>query len=192
MRDNEFRFCSDALPQISTIGKQKILKNQRLTIESELTGRQSAPVPIRGKESELSARLLEVADDQLAQGVSRTEFARRCGLSEAAFRKYLGGTQPSADRLVTIADTAGVNVLWLAAGRGPKKGSATPAPAEPTQPLDVARLTRAIAAVQEGLQAINRTLAPQKHAELVLAAYELLESPATSASNVIKFIKAAA
>ncbi len=119
-------------------------------------------------------------------------FARRCGVGETTLRKYLEGAEPSTRRLVAIADAAGVNIAWLAAGRGPKKGSATPAPAEPTQPLDVARLTRAIAAVQEGLQAINRTLAPQKHAELVLAAYELLESPATSASNVIKFIKAAA
>ena len=138
-------------------------------------------------ENELKDRLREAIGDE-----SQASFARRAGVAESVFRKYLAGAQPSTDRLVAIADAAGVNIAWLAAGRGPKKGSATPAPAEPTQPLDVARLTRAIAAVQEGLQAINRTLAPQKHAELVLAAYELLESPATSASNVIKFIKAAA
>ncbi len=176
------------------------MKNQRLSVESELTGRHSTPVPIRGQESELSARLLEVADDQFAQGVSRTEFARRCGLSEAAFRKYLGGTQPSADRLVTIADTAGVNVLWLAAGRGPKKGAAPsqvqqqtiqPAPAPALNPE---LLQAAIEGVAEGLRRINRTVPPDKHAQLIAAAYELLLDGQGNVgkNNVINFIRAAA
>lgn len=164
-------------------------------------------VPIPKDESELSSRLLAAMGTE----VSQTEFARRCGISESLLRKYLAGAEPSTKRLVAIADAAGVNVLWLAAGRGPKRGPA-PAPSQgqqqaqraaqqptasygPTQPppaLDMARLTSALAAVQEGLQSIKRTLPPDKHAELVAAAYELLDSPATSASNVIRFIKAAA
>lgn len=155
--------------------------------ESKEGGAEKTALSIHSEEMKLAERIREAVG-----GESVLSFSRKCGISETAFRKYLGGAEPSTLRLVAIADAAGVNIAWLAAGRGPKKGSATPAPAEPTQPLDVARLTRAIAAVQEGLQAINRTLAPQKYAELVLAAYELLESPATSASNVIKFIKAAA
>jgi hypothetical protein len=164
------------------------MKKQQLSVVSDANEQVVGVGQIRGDESDVAKRLAEVLDND-----SIASFSRRSGVPESNLRSYVKrGIKPGLDHLVAIADAADVNVLWLAAGRGPKKGSATPAPAEPTQPLDVARLTRAIAAVQEGLQAINRTLAPQKHAELVLAAYELLESPATSASNVIKFIKAAA
>ena len=40
--------------------------------------------------------------------------------SESVLRKYLNGTSyPSLDRLLAIADTAGVSILWLATGTGP-------------------------------------------------------------------------
>ena len=177
---------------------EKTFRNQQVSEESELANAKSKPVPIRAQETELKNRLIEVVSASVDEGISQSEFARRCDISESLLRKYLGGAEPSTLRLVAIADTAGVNVLWLATGRGPKQGAAPSQvqqqaiQAAPAPALDVARLTRALQAVQEGLQAIGRTLPPAKHAELVTAAYELLESPATSASNVIRFIKAAA
>jgi transcriptional regulator with XRE-family HTH domain len=46
-------------------------------------------------------------------------FANRSGVSEGVLRKYLSGhTLPGLDNLIAIADTAGVNIEWLATGRG--------------------------------------------------------------------------
>lgn len=48
-------------------------------------------------------------------------FARDCGVTDSAVRKYIAGeSEPSRERLVKMADAAGVSVEWLATGRGPK------------------------------------------------------------------------
>lgn len=157
--------------------------NQRLSLESEHAARASDTVPIRSGESELANRLREAV-----AGDSQAGFARRSEISESLLRQYLAGTMPSADRLVRMADAANVSIEWLATGRGPKTRS-PPAPAG----FDLERLTRTIAAVQEGLAATRRTLPPAKYAQLVAAAYELMAAPdASSSARVIQFIKAAA
>lgn len=52
-------------------------------------------------------------------------FARNCGLSEGAIRSYLSGdTFPTLDRLVQIAQAAGVDPLWLAFGKAPASAPA--------------------------------------------------------------------
>lgn len=131
---------------------------------------------------------------------SVSAFARRCGIVESTLRTYLNGAQPSTDRLVAIADTAGVNIAWLAAGRGPKKGAA-PSQAQqqasqpaPAPPLNPELLQAAIEGVQEGLRRINRTVPADKHAQLIAAAYELLLDGQGNVgkNNVINFIRAAA
>ena len=46
-------------------------------------------------------------------------FANRSGISEGVLRKYLSGPSlPGLDKLVAIAKTAGVNIEWLATGKG--------------------------------------------------------------------------
>jgi phage repressor protein C with HTH and peptisase S24 domain len=53
------------------------------------------------------------------------------GVSPSAFRKWLKGeAEPSRERLVALAEVAGVDIAWLAAGRGPEPEfrSAHPAP----------------------------------------------------------------
>lgn len=48
--------------------------------------------------------------------------AKAAGLSEGVLRKWVQGkSEPTRDRLVTIADIAGVRIEWLATGRGPEK-----------------------------------------------------------------------
>ncbi len=64
---------------------------------------------------ELPRRLRECIGDD-----SVSSFARRCGLPEATIRSYLEGKKPVFDKLVKIADAAGVTVDWLATGRGPR------------------------------------------------------------------------
>lgn len=45
-------------------------------------------------------------------------FANRCGLPDSTLRKYLKGSQPTADRLALISDCTGVSVAWLVTGVG--------------------------------------------------------------------------
>lgn len=151
---------------------------------------------IRVEESDaLKDRLADVME-----GLSVSAFARKCGIGESTLRTYLNGAQPSTDRLISIADTAGVNIAWLAAGRGPKRGTAPsqvqqqaiqPAPAPALNPE---LLQAAVEGVQEGLRRINRTVPADKHAQLIVAAYELLLDGQgnVSKNNVINFIRAAA
>jgi len=48
------------------------------------------------------------------------KLAERAGLSPSVIRKYQRGeSDPSRERLVAIAEAAGVNLLWLATGEGP-------------------------------------------------------------------------
>ncbi|GAB4216294.1 MAG: XRE family transcriptional regulator [Synechococcales cyanobacterium] len=46
-------------------------------------------------------------------------FANRCGLPDSTLRKYMTGSQPTADRLALIARCSGVSVDWLVSGEGP-------------------------------------------------------------------------
>lgn len=165
------------------------MKNQIVTKESDARASATHSRPIRHDESDIAARLREVMGDE-----PLLSFARRCGVGETTLRKYLEGAEPSTRRLVAIADTAGVNIAWLAAGRGPKKGSAAPAQAASIPPLNTDLLQAAIEGVQEGLQRINRTVPPDRHAQLIAAAYELLldSQGHVSKNNVINFIRAAA
>lgn len=171
------------------------MTNQQLTVESQLVGRASQKVGIRDSESQLAARVREAIGDS-----SVTAFGRRCGIGESVLRKYLHGAVPSSDNLVAIADAANVSIEWLAAGRGPKQRGAAPAPAQaPAVQLDTRILTRAVTAVQEGLAGLKRPLPPDKHAALIMAAYELIledEQQAAAAeitsARIVKFIKLAA
>jgi len=53
------------------------------------------------------------------QWPSADRLAKATGVSSSAFRKWLKGiAEPSRDRLVALAEAAGVNVSWLAQGEG--------------------------------------------------------------------------
>jgi phage repressor protein C with HTH and peptisase S24 domain len=53
------------------------------------------------------------------QWPSADRLAKATGVSPSAFRKWLKGlAEPSRDRLVALAEAAGVNVSWLAKGEG--------------------------------------------------------------------------
>lgn len=136
-------------------------------------------VALPAAESHLSDRIKEAMGDS-----SQAGFARRCGVSESVFRKYLVGAMPSTDRLVAIADAAGVTVEWLATGRGPKLrrdlvaalraaaegGSAR----EEHLQVDLEQLRTAVMAVEEGLDEAGLVMPPDKKAEVFVYAYELI------------------
>jgi phage repressor protein C with HTH and peptisase S24 domain len=57
----------------------------------------------------------------VARWPSADRLARATGVSPSAFRKWLKGeAEPSRDRLVALAGTAGVSLAWLAQGDGPE------------------------------------------------------------------------
>lgn len=71
--------------------------------------------PSGGEKAEFVARLHDV----LRQWPSADRLARAMGVSPSAFRKWLKGeAEPSRERLVALANTAGVSVGWLATGEG--------------------------------------------------------------------------
>jgi len=58
--------------------------------------------------------------------------------------------------------------------------------------LDMPRFLLAIEAVEEGLAASNRTMLPDKKAELFLAVYDMMEEPTITKDRVLKLVKLAA
>ena len=50
---------------------------------------------------------------------SERDFAQKIGITQSSLSAVLSGSRPSIDKVVTIADATGVNLTWLATGRGP-------------------------------------------------------------------------
>lgn len=165
------------------------MSNQQVSDQSDAPGGDVSVRPIPDAESDIGKRIASL----IPEDESQNSFARRCGIGETTLRKYLGGAQPSTDRLVAMADIAGVSIEWLAAGRGPRQRQR----AQPEVISDRDRLVTAIRAVEQGLALIGRTMAPDKKAELILAAYELISqddatAQAAQSAKIIQFIKLAA
>lgn len=161
---------------------------QQLSGESDASRARGGVRPIHGVESDIGSRIASL----IPEGESQNAFARRCGIGETTLRKYLDGAQPSTDRLVAMADMAGVSIEWLAAGRGSRSRLGDRG-ADGAPLSDRARLATAVRAVEEGLDAIGKKMLPAKKAELICAAYDLLAEGSPQASaQIITFIKLAA
>lgn len=65
--------------------------------------------------SNISDRLKELVGDG-----SVNSCAKRWGISGTGLRSYLEGSIPSADKAARIAERAGVSLVWLISGSGPK------------------------------------------------------------------------
>ena len=91
-------------------------------------------------------RIAEAA--RLAGGAQ--SLADKAGLSRRVVGKYLAGkSDPSRERLVRIADAAGVSIEWLASGRGPMVRGAIGAANEATTPVENIPLERSITWLRE-------------------------------------------
>lgn len=110
-------------------------------------------------------------------GRSVLEVARKSGLSEGALRNYRDGSSlPTIDRLIALALETDVNVLWLATGEGPMRGTdkelteyrATPPPGQ----IDQEALREAIEIVEEALQQTGAQRSPERRARLIKAVYD--------------------
>jgi phage repressor protein C with HTH and peptisase S24 domain len=77
----------------------------------------SRPRTTGGDQAGFAARLQIIVQ----QWPSADRLAKATGVSPSAFRKWLKGVaEPGRDRLVALAEAAGVNVSWLARGDGPQ------------------------------------------------------------------------
>ncbi len=114
-------------------------------------------------------------------------FARLCGnrVSASAVRKWrLGMSQPTADRLLIMALTAGVSPTWLLTG---EEGH------QPDAPLDVHRLAGILVRLAEMLRDVEaetgKTLSPEKQAQWVATLYQLAGSSPDSQKIARPLIK---
>jgi phage repressor protein C with HTH and peptisase S24 domain len=74
-------------------------------------------IPLTGERTAFVVRLQAI----LRHWPSADRLARATGVSPSAFRKWLRGeAEPSRERLVALAQAAGVTVGWLASGEGPE------------------------------------------------------------------------
>lgn len=133
---------------------------------------------------DLSDRIREARE---ALGLSQQALAEKCGVTARSQRNYESGERnPDAAYLTALA-AAGANVLYVLTGQPIAETTSAAA-----QGIDAVRLTIAIEAVEEGLEETRRRLAPRKKAELVMAAYELINQTSQSRDNVIRLVRMAA
>lgn len=82
------------------------------------SARKSPDQPLRGADRAAFVARLQII---LGHWPSADRLARAVGVSPSAFRKWLRGqAEPSRERLVALADAAGVGIAWLAKGDGPE------------------------------------------------------------------------
>lgn len=77
---------------------------------------------IQGRECDLVDREFAARVKELLANETRVSFAKNCGFSEGALRKYLKGHKPGQNNLVAIASYRNISVQWLATGIGDKEG----------------------------------------------------------------------
>lgn len=136
-------------------------------VESDATKKNRTRRPILGENRTLQIgrfgnRLEEIIGDE-----SVRSFARRAKLAEGTLRQYISGNRyPDLDFLAIIADTANVNLLWLATGEGQKQGESTTCAVDA---LDEEALARALEVVEE----VGAGVPLGKRARLLKLAYAL-------------------
>lgn len=122
-------------------------------------------------------RGLRLKEERERIGLSQASFAAVGGASKGSQILYEKGKPPTADYLAAIA-AAGADVTYILTGRRERP---------PSELTDRARLLAAIQVIEEGLG--DKRLPPDKKAEAILLAYELLAEPAASRDNVVQLIR---
>lgn len=134
----------------------------------------------------LGKRIKEAADfvgglDAIASRL--TDVSRRT-LSDWANDK----TEPRASSILEICNITDVSPMWLMTGEGemndPRTHDFGRGNRNPSD-LDVKRLAHSIEIIERGLFEGQRTPTPSAKAEMILAAYEMLDAPSPAVENRI-------
>lgn len=124
-------------------------------------------------------------EERIRLGLSQTVFGTKGGVTKKTQMLYEADERsPDGVYLAAIA-MAKADVLYILTGQ--RSGTATTAVG-----LDMDRFRLSVEAVEEGLDATNRTMAPAKKAELFLAVYEMMEEPTVTKARVLQLVKLAA
>jgi transcriptional regulator with XRE-family HTH domain len=97
--------------------------------------------------------------------MNQTTFGSACGVQKLAQIKYEKGQRSPDAEYLARAHAIGADVFYILTGQRQESGPRFD---------DLARLRLAIEAVEEGLAAAAKRLPPDRKAEVIAAAYELL------------------
>lgn len=116
-------------------------------------------------------------------GLSQERMGAIAGVTKQSQINYEKGVrQPDVEYLAAVGE-GGADVLFIVTGQSSQANS---------QLDDRERLTQAIEAVEEGLDAIERVLIPRKKAELIMLAYDIMGESEGAHNKVIQFIRTVA
>ena len=124
--------------------------------------------------------------------LNQAQAANLLGVPVATFIKWEVGTRaPGAAAMEAFVTAGGINANWLLTGEGPMLLGDLQA-AGWSGALDRERMAMAVEALEEVLLEAGRTMAPAKKAQVLLAAYDLLEEPSATRAKVVQLLKFAA
>lgn len=126
-----------------------------------------------------------------ALALSQADFCVQSGYNVRTYQRNEEGRNEAGITLGAAFARAGINVNWLLTGEGPMRIEDLQAAKTPDS-LDRERMRLAMEAVEEGLSEAKLTMVPAKKAELLLAAYDLLETYGVTKEKVMKIVKLAA
>jgi hypothetical protein len=123
--------------------------------------------------------------------LSQSEFCEQNGYLVRTYQKNEAGYNEAGITLGAAFVRAGINANWLLTGEGPMRIEDL-AGAETPGALDRERMRISLKAIEMGLKATERVMAPAAKAELLLAVYDLLEDSSVTEEKVMNIVKLAA
>jgi transcriptional regulator with XRE-family HTH domain len=121
-----------------------------------------------------------------ALGLTQKGLCEATGLPFPSLRNYESSNQTPGGEAILALMHAGINANWLLTGEGPMLL------ADLAGVLDRERMRISLKAIEKGLKATERTMAPAAKAELLLAVYDLLEDSSVTEEKVMNIVKLAA
>ncbi|MEF8769376.1 hypothetical protein [Candidatus Accumulibacter contiguus] len=124
-------------------------------------------------------------------GLSQANFCVQSGYNVRTYQRNEEGRNEAGITLGAAFVRAGINANWLMTGEGPMRIEDL-AGAETPGALDRERMRISLKAIEMGLKATERVMAPAAKAELLLAVYDLLEDSSVTEEKVMNIVKLAA
>lgn len=127
----------------------------------------------------IAERLLE---ERKRLDLNQQEMADLGKVAKRTYCNYEAGEREPMGGFFTAIATAGADVQYILTGARANM-----------EDVDIKRLTLAIESVEEGLQKTNRTMKPDKKAQLIVAVYDLFAEPSpVMQQSILKLVQSAA
>lgn len=166
------------------------MKNNDLEKSDQRKKKSDHAVRVSDFKSDLFVDRMKTVIDRLG---SVAEAARKAGVKEGTVRSWRdGNTDPQRKHLVALANAAGVEISWLAAGVGDMVNQvADDSPAYGVQDRD--NYLKALQMLEEVLRAANVDLTPSKKVQAVEIIAGMIEREDESVlqGNIVQLVKLA-